>query len=333
MKPQFAGSRLLRALTFAVACLLLTLGAATGRAETDSAGDALPVDPVSVAVLPFAASGDDLTDLAEEIPTLLTAYLSAEPSIILVERGDLDKALSEVELGMSGTVDPNTAAKIGYLTGAQILITGRVFPVQNELVVVAKIIGVETGRVYGETANFPPRGSAVEATQELAARLGVSIAERSDTLVVKLEKRESLIERLRSEVEGHNLPSVSISIPEVSLNRATLDPAAETEIAFLLQSLGFEIIDPLASNRSPDVEITGEAFSEFGLRRGNLVSSKGRVELKAIDRVAGKVLLVSREVSVAVDVAPEMAGKAAIAKSAAKLVEQLVPTLLDVTPQ
>jgi hypothetical protein len=321
------------ALIAVVAAVLISFAAAPSQAQTGANAAAPAAQPLSVAVLPFAASTKELQDMAEEVPGLLTAYLSAEPSLILVERAELDKALSEIELGLSGTVDPATAAKIGYLAGAQVLVTGRAFPMQREIVIVVKIIGIETGRVYGETVTFPARGSITEAAQSLATSIGGAMGQRGPTLVARVEPKEDLITRLRREVEGRTLPSVSISIPEISLNRWTLDPAAETEIGFILQSLGFEIVDPLASNKAPDVEITGQAISEFALRRGNLVSSKGRVELKAIDRMGGKVLLVSREVSVAVDVAPEMAGKAAISKSAAKLVEQLVPILAALSPQ
>ena len=48
----------------------------------------------------------------------------------------------------------------------------------------------------------------------------------------------------------------------------------------------------------------------------------------ASSRRAGKVLLISRDVSVAVDISPAIAGKAAIAKSAAKLTASLVPVLV-----
>lgn len=284
--------------------------------------------PISVAVLPFAFSGEDLEDIAAEMPTLLTAMLSSEPSLLMVERAEVDKALSEIELGKSGTVDPQSAAKVGFLTGAQVLITGRAFPVQKEIVIVAKVIGVETGRVYGDTVALPVRGSIVEAAQELALKIGEAMPTRGPTLVAAVEEKEDLVTQLKRAVDGKDLPSVSISIPEMNLDRQSIDPAAETEIAFILQQLGFEIIDPLVSNRSPDVEITGEAISQFGLRRGNLVSSRGRVEIKAISRKAGKVILISRDVSVAVDISPEIAGKAAIAKSAAKLTASLVPVLV-----
>jgi TolB-like protein len=300
-------------------------------AETTPAMDPLPQAPLVLAVLPFEAGGEDVEEIAEQVPDLLTAYLSAEPSLMLVERAQLDAVLSEMELGMSGTVDPASAAQVGRLTGAQLLVTGKSIPVQRNVVVVAKIIGVETGRVIGETISFSARGSVLEAVQELAAKMAVKINSQGAVLVPEREPEESLIARLRPLVEGRSLPSVSVSIPEISLNQAVLDPAAETELSEILLGLGFVLIDPLATNRSPDVRVTGEAFSEFGIRKGNLVSSKGSVELKAIHRQAGKVLLVSREVSVAVDIAPEMAGKAALAHSAAKLAERLVPVLADLS--
>ncbi len=285
-------------------------------------------DSYSVAVLPFVADQKEFGELGQDIQTLLSAHLSSNANIIMVERAEIDKALSEVEMGLSGTVDPQTAAKIGFITGAQILISGRAFPVRKELVVVAKMIGVETSRVYGETVTMPLRGSIVDASLQLAEKLGAAVTERGNTLVAQTPKEEDLVTRLASLVKDKNLPSVSVSIPEQSLNRNVLDPAAETEISHVLQKLGFDIIDPAASNDIPDIEITGEAFSEFGLRRGNLVSTKGRIELKAIKRDGGKVLLVDRETAVAVDLSPEIAGKNALAKSATKLIERLVPALL-----
>ena len=87
---------------------------------------------------------------ASKSPRWSTPTLSAEPNLILVERAELDKALGEQELGLSGTVTPESAAKIGQLTGAKVLVTGRVFKTDTELFIVAKIIGTETSRVYGE---------------------------------------------------------------------------------------------------------------------------------------------------------------------------------------
>jgi len=99
-------------------------------------------DSYSVAVLPFAADDKEFAELGQDLQTLLSAHLSSNPNLIMVERAEIDKALSEVEMSLSGTIDPNSAAKIGYITGAQILVSGRAFTVKKDLVIVAKIIGV-----------------------------------------------------------------------------------------------------------------------------------------------------------------------------------------------
>jgi hypothetical protein len=76
------------------------------------------------------------------------------------------------------------------------------------------------------------------------------------------------------------------------------------------------------------VEITGEAFSAIGLRKGNLVSCKSRVEVKVHDVSARKLITVERETSVAVDVAEQPAAKTALQNAAAELAERLLPKLV-----
>jgi hypothetical protein len=63
------------------------------------------------------------------------------------------------------------------------------------------------------------------------------------------------------------------------------------------------------------------------MRKGNLISCKARVELKAQKRT-GEILAVDRQTSVAVDVAEQTAAKTALQQAAAELAERLVPALL-----
>ena len=121
--------------------------------------------------------------LGEEFALLLSAYLSGTHGIPLVERAELDKALSEIELGLSGTVDPKTAAKIGHLTGAKVIVTGRMFQVQNNMIVVTKIIGVETSRVFAQTVTIPKRGSIVDAATLLASKVAGDLTRKGGTMV------------------------------------------------------------------------------------------------------------------------------------------------------
>jgi hypothetical protein len=299
----------------------------SGAAATPQVAEA-PAVTYTAAVLPFTA-GKELEEMSQEVPVIVSAFLSTKDGLMMVERAEVDKALSEIELGKSGTVDPETAARVGHLLGAQVLVTGRTIPVQREVMIVAKIVGVETGGMFGETVTMPLRGNLKDASLELSDKIAAVIAAKGAKLVAKPEKKEDVVAKLKPLVEGKKLPSVSIVIDAMNMSRTDTDEAAQTELAFILEKLGFTIVDTMASNKKADVEVTGKAISEFALRKGNLVSAKANVELKAIKHADGKVLLVDREPAVAVDLAPEMAGKMAQQKSATALAERLVKAIVD----
>src|SRR5580704_7180805 len=92
-------------------------------APSSYGAEALP----TVAVFDFTSQDESVTGLGPKVSALVSANLSTDPNIITVERAELEKAVGEQELGLSGTVGPETAAKVGRLTGAKILVTGRVF--------------------------------------------------------------------------------------------------------------------------------------------------------------------------------------------------------------
>jgi hypothetical protein len=104
-----------------------------------------------------------------------------------------------------------------------------------------------------------------------------------------------------------------------------LDPAAETELGLLLKECGFRLLDEKSTDK-PDIEITGEAFSAFGMRKGNLISCKARVEIKARKR-NGDIVAVDRQTSVAVDITEPTAAKTALQTAAAEIAERLLPKL------
>ena len=68
-------------------------------------------------------------------------------------------------------------------------------------------------------------------------------------------------------------------------------------------------------------------MSEFAGRRGNLVSVKARVEVKAVDAKTDKVLATDSAVDVEVDLTDQIAGKKAVEKAIAKIAERLLPAL------
>lgn len=283
--------------------------------------------PVSVAVLDFESKEESVRDLGSKVATLLNAYLSVEGSLILVERAEIEKALGEQELGLSGTVSSESAAKVGHLTGAKVLVTGKVFRADRDLMMVAKVIGTETSRVYGELVKGPASASLDTLVSQLATKVASSITSRVDTLVARAPSRDNRVDAIKKKLGDSKLPSVAIKIPEQHFGSPVVDPAAQTELGLLLQQAGFTLVDE-KSDQKPDVEISGEAFSAFGLRRGNLISCKARVELKVQTRSGGKILAVDRETSVAVDITEQTAAKLALQNAAAELATRLAPKLV-----
>lgn len=285
--------------------------------------------PLSVAVFNFQTAGEKLANKGAEAALLLGAQLSTAPDLMLVERQELEKVLGEQELGLSGTVSAETAAKVGGITGAKVLITGRIFEAGAKHYLVVKIIGTETSRVFGEAATFNDPATLDKVVAELGPKVAALIKTQSGALVAKAEDPAARIARLKGAVAGRKLPSVMISFKEQHLSRPVIDPAVETEIKRTLQEIGFEIIDPKDSAKSADVAVSGEAFSEAAGRRGNLVSCRSRVELQAARRADGKVLLTDREIGFAVDLAENIAAKGALENASRKLVDRLVPKLAD----
>lgn len=285
--------------------------------------------PLTAAVLDFQTSGEKLEKRGAQAAILLNAKLSASPGLIMVERQEIEKLLGEQELGLSGTVTADTAAKFGAITGAKVLVTGRLFEAGDKYFLVAKIMSTETSRVYGETATLNDPAALDKAVDELAAKVRRTVEKHADAFVAKAEEPKERLARLQKLVEGKKLPAVSINIREQHLSRAVIDPAVETEFKLALQQLGFTVLDPANSGQVPDVQITGDAFSEFGARRGNLVSALARVEIKALRREDGKLLAVDRQRDVAVDLAENVAAKAALQNAAQKLLDRLLPKLAE----
>jgi hypothetical protein len=88
----------------------------------------------------------------------------------MTKRENLQKILKELQLNDSGLVPREAQNRIGQLTGAEILITGSVFKMEEKNYVVAKIIVVKTGKVIG--CSVSGNGS----TSALAKELGKKVA-------------------------------------------------------------------------------------------------------------------------------------------------------------
>ena len=108
---------------------------------TISAFAAEPVTKqLSLAAFDVEATAVALKERATQFSALFQVGLSAQTGIVMVERAQLDAALGELSLGSSGLVDPASAAKVGRLTGAKVLVFSKAIGSPAEMTVVAKVM-------------------------------------------------------------------------------------------------------------------------------------------------------------------------------------------------
>jgi TolB-like protein len=319
-------SRLTRLGMFAVVAIATSAGALSGEAD-DKEKKESKIFPV--AIFPFQERGREVSELGNKATDLLFANLAAEPELYLVERADLKKILDEQELNVSGLVDPATATKVGQLTGAKILITGSVLQVDTSLYVIAKVIGTETSRVLGASVKGGVRDDLGGLVEELAKKVNELVSTRAEELVAKPVTREDQLADLKKKLGGGKRPTVAIDVKERHISQVAIDPAAETELALFCSESGFQVFDRQEGKKKADVLITGEGFSEFAARHGNLVSVKARLEVKAVDRATGRLLAIDRHVSIGVDLSEQLAGKNALQNAAAELAGRILPKLVE----
>lgn len=299
--------------------LLTVLG--LGLAQAASA-------PLTLAVFDFQSPEEGIRELGPKVSALVGANLSTDSRLLTVERAELDKALSEMELGLSGTVAAETAAKVGHLTGAKVLVTGRVMKSDRETIVVAKIIGTETGRVFGAKVVLPPAGSLDAAATELAKAIADTTAKNADELVAKLVKAEDVAAAIKAGLKGEKRPAVAVHIPEQHFGQPVIDPAAQTELLLILKQCGFTLVDEKSTGH-PDYTVEGEAFSERGLQKGGLVVCKARVEVKVRRLANGEIVFADSQVSRAVDLSEHIAAKAALQNAARELAQRVIPKIAE----
>lgn len=117
-------------------------------ASSVAAQDARP----TVAVLYFDNNsiGRDAADFAgigKGIADLLITDLAANPELRVVERERIQTLLREQDLVRQGAIDAGTAIRLGKLLGVRHMVTGGFMSTGSQMVLTARTIDVETGRI------------------------------------------------------------------------------------------------------------------------------------------------------------------------------------------
>ncbi|MCY2930757.1 MAG: hypothetical protein NTV86_14925 [Planctomycetota bacterium] len=318
----------------AMALTAATALAADTPATRPAAAPAGEAADVSVAVLDYEVTVPGNTDLGPQIAEILATRMGGEPGLVFVERKNLEKVLAEQKLKLVGLVEADSAAQVGRLTGAQLLIMGKAFVMDKQVVIVTKVVGVETGRVIGRYQTLDVTKPLLPAILAEADEIATRIRTGATKLLPPKMQLQDPLPALKEKLKGLALPIVAVIIPESHVSRAprTPDPAVETEIKKMLAGAGFTVLDTgqnaladwargmVKAKDSPwpsaldkvDYVIVGEAFSEFAVRTGDLVTCAARGEINVIERKTGRIVLPDRADARAVDLAEALAGKTAL---------------------
>ena len=106
-------------------------------------------DKIVIAVVDFRNTGNDesYNYLENTIPEAIITYLAKAGNIEIVERSRLKDALKEMELGMSGIMDEQTAVEVGKAVGANAILVGSFVSIGDVIRINARLIDVKTSRI------------------------------------------------------------------------------------------------------------------------------------------------------------------------------------------
>jgi TolB-like protein len=285
--------------------------------------------PITVAVYDFSDADKGADNYGSKVTAFVTANLTDETNLVMLERAELNKALQEQAFGTSGMVNPDAAAQIGQITGAKVLVAGQVIRTgDNHLIIVANIVGTETGRFFADKME----GSADDLARlasDLSRKIAQTIGDQAANLVaVTQESSAERLEQIIKNLTGTNRPSVSIKVKYLRPDYPEDSFTCEEEFGHILLKAGFPVVDE-NSDQKPDVEITGVAKFDPASRHGELFSSRGVLELKVQERRTGRIIAFDRQEGIAID----PGGKAANRKAQVIAVDDMAGRILQLLAQ
>lgn len=275
----------------------------------------------TVAVLPFEARDRqaESENAGKSIAELLSVALMESGVADLVERAELDAALTELQLSATGLTSKENQTKLGKLTGAKILISGSMFKSGGKNFLVAKVIGSETSRVLG--ASVSGSGEFVDMIPELAQKVGQVIEKSSDKLLPKELNVTTVALKLSEKVKGKGR-KVFIQVKE-NVSVQVPDPAAEIELKKLALALGFEVV-PVRGDA--DFALIGEAVATTAGTYHKFTSAAARVECSIYGKDK-KLLAAGSAKDTVAGGSYVIAAKNAIAQATLSLAEEILPSM------
>jgi TolB-like protein len=106
---------------------------------------------IIIAILPFRNNSPDksLDPMGATLSDLVSAQMASKKGFKLVERQRIEEIMSELEFGQTGIIDENTAIQAGKILGANVMAFGSFSVFGKKIVLVIRLVKVETGEIVG----------------------------------------------------------------------------------------------------------------------------------------------------------------------------------------
>jgi TolB-like protein len=143
---------------------------ASGAPTTSAASTrVMHTGPVRVSVMPWKSGDPALRDgLTEVVSTALSDHGS---EVQLIERGQIDVDVGEIDFEQTKYVDANTKAQLGKIAGCEVAILGGAQPAGDQLRLTARFVDVETGEVLAAAKVDGKRDDLFALEDKLAAEV------------------------------------------------------------------------------------------------------------------------------------------------------------------
>jgi len=174
-------ARLLPAVVAILSLLCLTQSAAADFKKT------------KIAVLDFQMQGDQSAsskDMGKIVAEWLITGLVETGRFDVIERRLLEKLLEEQKLGVTGAIDPNSAAQLGKILGVKIIVSGTVTSLEGYTEVNARLINVDSASII---AAEKVRAGSAEKLRDLVNKM-------TDKIVLAFPMEGYIVQRVDKKV-------------------------------------------------------------------------------------------------------------------------------------
>ena len=180
---------------------LCAIGLAVGLAAPLAAQDTRP----GFAVMTFENGGsygqdaEDFEALRVGLQQMMTTEFAANNALRVVERSQITALMQEQDLGASGRVDPETAARIGRLVGARFVVLGSFIDFYGDFRLDLRVVNVETSEIVRVERLRKPREDLYDLVVEAAVNLtrGLSLPALTRQAMEQRQNRDIPEEAMR----------------------------------------------------------------------------------------------------------------------------------------